>query len=114
MTNAEIVFNNSVFLMEQGLLRGTGEKVMFKDEQGIREVEVPEEIHTFNEWKRMGFVVKKGEHAIAKFPIWKLAGKKKKDEEAGENEDGEKSGGRFYMKVAFFFTREQVKEAMKK
>lgn len=115
MTNEQIIFNNSVFLMEQGLLKGTGEKVMFMDEQGEREVEVPEEIHTFNEWKRMGFMVKKGEHAIAKFPIWQLAGKgrKKKDDEAGEEDAEKKTGGRFYMKVAFFFTREQVKELAK-
>jgi hypothetical protein len=53
--------------------------------------------------------VKKGEHAIAKFPIWKMGkGKIEKDE---NGEDVEKAG-RMFMKLSFFFSPEQV-EPMK-
>jgi len=60
-----------------------------------------EEIHTFQRWKEMGFSVKKGEHAVAKFPIWKMATKKDDDGE-------EKSTGRCFGKMSFFFSTAQV------
>lgn len=109
MTNAQIIFQNRVFLMEQGVLKPVeGQTVKVVDKDGEREVPMPEEIHTFNEWKRLGYQVQKGEHAVAKFPVWKFKpNKKQEQEEAGEDEEPVK--GRCFMKVAFFFTREQVK-----
>ena len=60
-----------------------------------------EEIHTFQKWKELGFSVKKGEHAVAKFPIWKMGMKK--------DDDGEmKSTGHCFGKMSFFFSSEQV------
>jgi hypothetical protein len=116
MTNAQIILQNSVFLMEQGVLKPTDEKILFADEEGnVREVNRPEEIHTFNEWKKLGCMVEKGQHAVAKFPIWKKAkGKRNQEEEPDEKqEDPAKTGGRFFMKMAFFFTADQVKEVTK-
>lgn len=63
-------------------------------------------LHTFQGWKDRGFIVKKGEHARAKITIWKHAGKKT-DEETGEEDSGH-----HYMKLAHFFTLDQV-EAIK-
>ncbi len=110
MKNSEIVLQNSVFLMEQGLLKGTGEMIMFSDENGTREVERPEPIHTYDEWGRLGYQVRKGEHAIAKFPIWKFKpGKKAKQEQEKEDEEEKvPSKGRYIWKTAFFFTMAQV------
>lgn len=119
MTNAQIILQNSVFLMEQGILKATEEKILFADEEGnVREVYKPEEIHTFQAWKKLGYQVQKGEHAVAKFPVWKFkAGKGKAagtdDREVGENEELEKQKGRCFMKLAFFFTADQVKEVAK-
>ena len=109
MTNAEIIFKNRVFLMEQGCIKGIpGTEVTFKDENGERVVMMPEEIHTFAEWKRLGYMVQKGQHAVAKFPIWKRVSGKKQEE---PKEDGEvEIGGRFFMKMSFFFTKDQVKK----
>jgi hypothetical protein len=70
MTNAQIIFNNRVFLMEQGVIKGvTGQTIKWADEQGEREILMPEEIHTFQTWKALGYQVQKGEHAVAKFPV---------------------------------------------
>lgn len=113
MTNEEIILSNRVFLMENGVIKGTGEKFVFTDEQGTREIEVPEEIHTFNEWKKLGYIVKKGEHSVAKFPIWNISKKKSKKteaENANEENGEEQENGRYYKKVAFFFTLEQVEK----
>lgn len=109
MTNTEIIFNNRLFLMEQGVIKGVpGTSVTIKDEDGERTVEMPEEIRTFDEWKRLGFIVQKGEHAVAKFQIW-MPKKGKKKAEAEEEEQGAKVPAGFYKKLAFFFTADQVK-----
>ncbi len=80
--------------------------IEFVYEDGRKEmIEEPEEIYTFQGWKQMGFSVKKGEHSIARFPIWvkkKQKTKKKEGEEDAENDDY------YYMKVAFFFKKDQV------
>ena len=119
MTNAQIILQNSVFLMEQGILKATKEKILFADEEGnVREVNKPEEIHTFQTWKKLGYQVKKGEHAVAKFPVWKFKASKSSkagadDREVGEDDELEKQKGRCFMKIAFFFTADQVKEVTK-
>lgn len=111
MTNAEIIFGNRVFLMEQGVLKGVpNTSLLWKDEQGERQIEMPEEIHTFDGWKKLGFVVRKGEHATAKFPIWMPSkGKRKQKPQDDDGEQEQKMAARgFYMKMAFFFTADQV------
>lgn len=104
MTNATIIFNESVKLMENGLLKGTGQYVEVENEDGSKtQLEIPEEIHTFSAWKSMGYSVKKGEHAVAKFPIWKHTSKTVIDE---NNEESEKTS--MFMKTAAFFKSAQV------
>lgn len=64
-------------------------------------------LHTFAEWKRMGFMVKKGEHAKMEAFIWKH----KQQKETVPQNDGDEveiDTSRFYKVKAFFFTREQV------
>ena len=106
MTNATIILNEACNLFEQGLLKGTGKyiKMMYIDENGNeieKEVELPEDIHTFAGWKALGYSVKKGEKAVSKFPIWKYV-KAKASEAEDANADGEASG-HCIMKVAAFF-----------
>lgn len=116
MTNTEIIMQNRVFLMEQGVIKGIeGTRMLWKDEEGEREIQMPEEIRTFDDWKRMGYMVQKGQKAIARFQIWMPKKKKKKEKEAEperndvEAEEKEESAKGFYKKVAFFFSLDQVK-----
>lgn len=108
MTNAMIILTESVKLMEQGKLKGTGEFVTFEINGETKQIEMPEEIHTFNGWKQRGFKVKKGEHSEIKFPIWKHTVKEKSFEELTGNplEDAPKTS--MFMKLSAFFTSEQV------
>jgi hypothetical protein len=71
-------------------------------------------LKTFAEWKKLGYQVKKGETAFLKANIWRKSTKKEeiKNEETGEVEVVEK--GKFYKKLSFFFTEDQVKKATKK
>ena len=66
-------------------------------------IPLDEELHTFAEWKRLGFSVKKGEKARCKIAIWNKSVKSKKDEEASQEDDSY-----FYTKVAAFFSINQV------
>ena len=60
MTNQMIIFWASVELMEQGILKPTGEKIVVKDQDGKdKELDVPEEIHTYQHWKDLGYQVQK-------------------------------------------------------
>jgi len=107
MTNAMIILENSLRLMDEGILKGSGERITYKvitdNGEEEREVEMPEPIHTFAEWKRRGFSVKKGEHAIASFVIWKYS-----DRKVGEVDGEEVEDGRMFLKKAHFFTAAQV------
>lgn len=114
MTNAQIILTNRVFLMQEGVIKAAGNGVMITVD-GVK-MEMPEEIRTFNEWKRMGYAVQKGQHAVAKFQIWMPKKAKTKaaeaeaDAEAGRDaEEAEMLAKGFYKKLAHFFTAEQVK-----
>lgn len=112
MTNAQIIFNQSMALMEAGIIGTTGRSFEAVNEDGEKiTIFEPEPIHTYNKWKEYGRQVKRGEHAKATFTIWK-AGKGKKDEENAEA-DGDNSAVKMFMKKAFFFTLEQTEPIAK-
>lgn len=114
MTNAQIIFNQSMELMKAGIIGTTGRSFEAVNENGEKiTIFEPEPIHTYNKWKEYGRQVKRGEHAKAAFTIWK-AGKGKKDEENAEA-DGENTPDNIsmFMKKSFFFTFDQT-EPIKK
>lgn len=106
MTNKEIILAQSLKLMEAGVLKSSGIREEVTIDGNLTEIELPEEIHTYAVWKRLGYQVKKGEHAITKFAVW-VAKKstKKADDKDGEDEKSVK----MYMKTASFFSLSQVK-----
>ena len=102
MTNGQIIFNNSLKLMEEGILKGSGIMATVEDQDGNKkQIELPETIHTFAAWKSLGYIVRKGEKAKAAFTIWKYTESKKQNDE-------EESEGKMFMKTAHFFTADQV------
>lgn len=118
MTNAMIILSESVKLMEAGVLAGTGQFMDVEDADGNKKrLEMPEPIHTFAAWKSMGYSVKKGEHAVAKFAIWKHT-TKMLDVNTGDPETDKMNaeinvqGGKsnMFMKVAAFFKYSQVEK----
>jgi hypothetical protein len=109
MTNAQIIFNESMELMKAGIIGTTGRVFVYEDQNGEKhEVQEPEPLHTFAKWKEYGYSVKKGEHAKAAFYIWK-AGKGKAAKEEDPNADGNEEL-KMFMKKAFFFTFDQVEK----
>ena len=104
MTNAQIIFNESVELMKNGKIGKTGRQFEVEDENGNKTMlDEPEIIHTFQAWKARGFSVKKGEKAVAQFYIWKCVSKQIQDSDGMTEEQK-----RMFMKKASFFSASQV------
>lgn len=102
MTNQQIIFNESMRLMQDGTIGTTGRKFTYETEDGEKiTVKEPEALHTFAAWKENGRQVKKGEHAKAAFQIWKK-GKKYTDKDGNEKER------KMFLTKAFFFTIDQT------
>lgn len=115
MTNAAIILDESFRLMEAGILKGSGRYAEMETADGTITVELPEEIHTFQRWKALGYQVKKGEKSSIKFPIWKHTTKMLNTNTGNAELDkanaliNEQGGDtRMFMKVAAFFTASQV------
>ena len=115
MTNAQIILHESLSLMEQGILKGSGQFAEVETAEGTMTIELPEVIHTFQGWKQLGYSVKKGEKSSIKFPIWKHTTKMlKTDTDSAElnkmNQQINEQGGQtnMFMKTAAWFTFSQV------
>ena len=93
MTNAEIIYMESIELVKQGILKAIAGQ--------------PEPIHTFAKWKSMGYSVKKGEKAIAKITIWKYTTRTKTDDDGNEIDDS-----KCFPKVSAFFKTSQVEKVV--
>lgn len=106
MTNNQIIYNESLELVEKGILNFTGRVFRYTDEAGEQhEFKEIEPIHTFAAWKSAGYIVKKGEKAIASFPIWKhTRARVVKDKEGNEVE----KPARMFLKTSYFFRFDQV------
>lgn len=102
MTNEQIIFNERMELMKNGTIGKSGRKIIVADADGNeKEIEEPEQMHTYSEWKKRGYTVKHGEKAISKFLIWKHITKK-------SEHDGEEDHEKMFMKSACFFKASQV------
>ncbi len=110
MTNEMIIFMESQKLAEEGKIGYTGRTFEAVNADGEKiTVKETEEIHTFQHWKALGFKVEKGQHAVAKFPIWKHTGSKvEKMTDSNGDEKEFMDRGHMFMKVAAFFSRSQV------
>ncbi|MCR5785690.1 MAG: ssDNA-binding domain-containing protein [Eubacterium sp.] len=95
MTNTQIIINealvNEVYTEEQI------EKYMLKGDLPL---------HTFAEWQKLGFKVKKGERARITTKLWKMSKKGKIE----ANNDEEEKKEHFFLTKAFLFTKEQVEK----
>ena len=107
-TNEMIILDHAQQLAEEGKIAYTGNTVTLEtvDGEGIVFKET-KQIHTYARWKAMGFQVRRGEKAVAKFKVWKhVAGKKKDDD--GEEKTAEAGRGKMFFKQAAFFSVAQV------
>ena len=108
MTNEMIILTESVKLMEDGIIKGTGEFVEVEINGEIKKFEIPEEIHTYERWRKMGYQVQRGETSFIKFKVWFFTGGNGRNQELEETESAQQHG-KCYMRMTSFFTKDQVK-----
>lgn len=108
ITNAMIIFNAQQQLLEEGKIKPTGRMIPVITPEGETMMPEAEEIHTFQHWKEIGYQVRKGEHAVASFSIWKYTSKAKGKTEEEAQDANEDNGGFCFMKTAFWFSASQV------
>ena len=102
MTNSRIVMNQALELMNQGILKPSGRMFIQELPDGTQvEMPEPEVIHTYSGWKKRGYQVRRGQKAVARFPIWKHG--EQVDQETGEVKDSH-----CFQKLAAWFTMDQV------
>ena len=107
ITNADIIFHETMRLLEAGKIKATGRTIEVRNSEG-KTLLIPEAepIHTFAKWKELGYKVKRGEHAITKLTIWKYNTRRIHDDEADPEERIER--GYCFQKTAHFFSASQV------
>ena len=113
MTNSMIVLQESIRLMNDGKIGTTGRTFKAIMPDGSTEImQEPEAIHTFAVWKSLGFMVRKGEKAVAKFPIWKYTSRPVKDENGEQAIDpltgDPATADNMFMQRAAWFSASQV------
>lgn len=132
MTNNEIIFEtvratftpaqladlvSAVYSAEQITARRANEKSTVADgsdetpESVFNAMLAAETFHTFAEWKRQGYSVRKGQHAALVCNLWKYTdkpGKAAREAAAAAGEDAPESDPHFYMAKAHLFHALQV------
>ena len=104
MTNNMIILAEQIRLAEEGVLDYTGREVEVVDSAGnVSVIKEIEQIHTYAHWKKLGYAVKKGEKAVAKFAIWKYTQRKTDAEEENENDNHY-----CFLKNSAWFSEKQV------
>lgn len=107
MKNEQIIMSERFSLMDAGIIGTTGRVIKFQDGEGKEvSMEEPEEIHTYEAWKHLGYQVQKGEKAVAKFAIWKYVPERTK-------KNGEEKRERMFLRNSSFFSRSQVEPIRK-
>ena len=108
MTNEEIISRRQKALVAIGKIQPTGRMLTDIDQDGNTVmIPEPEEIHTFAVWKEAGYIVKRGQHAVDTFMIWKYPTRKKTDAVTGKEVEVI-TADRPFLTKAFFFARHQV------
>lgn len=105
-TNAQIILMEQLKLVDAGILKYTGNIIEAVNPMTGEVEEFPEiqPIHTYARWRELGYQVKKGEKAVASFPIWKYSKRKPKN----MDEEEAQAKGFCFMKLSYWFTEEQV------
>ena len=65
-------------------------------------------LHTYAEWQRLGFQVKRGEHAALKLQLWKMGKQKPAPAEDEDSPETSESRSKFFRTTAFLFLSTQV------
>lgn len=98
MTNSEIIMRTAIA------------KKVYTEEEAVKLIKTYGRLslYTFQEWKKAGYSIKKGQHAKLSCVIWLPSTKKYTKKGAVTGEEKEIDTTRFFQKRAYFFSPDQV------
>lgn len=67
-------------------------------------------LHTFQEWKKAGYSIKKGQHAKLSCVIWLPSTKDSAKDDKEKEDEKEVDTTHFFHKLAYFFGPDQVEK----
>ena len=134
MTNNQIIRNEAAHLSAEQLheiaakshtaaqIAALAAQIVVTDENGaehpgtIEDAELvlaADELHTFNEWKRLGKQVKKGETALIRCHLWQFTTKPSKAQREAAEAEGKEAAEHphFYPTKAYLFSCLQVEDS---
>ena len=116
MTNDQIIYNTVKTAFTQEQITEMNQKIYSPQQIALYSADpcqlAAQGFHTFAEWKRMGFAVKKGQHAALVANLWKYSDKPSKAAREAAEAAGEEAptDSRFYRTKAYLFHRLQVEK----
>ena len=121
MTNNEIIFETVRNTFTPAQLAELVQSTYTVDEGSDESAEnifsamlAADTFHTFAEWKRMGYSVKKGQHAALTCQLWKYTdkpGKAAREAAEADGKDAPETDPHFYMTKAHLFHALQVEKS---
>lgn len=99
MTNEQMIFNAAI---KSGIFTAAEATAILSTGRRLP-------LHTYSEWKRLGYQVQEGERAALVLDLWRFGKNKASEDENGE--ETESAGEHAYMAKAHLFTAQQVKKA---
>lgn len=100
MTNSEIIMRTAIA------------KKVYTEEEAVKLIKTYGRLplYTFQEWKKAGYSIKKGQHAKLSCVIWLPSTKAYTETDATTGEEKEIDTTHFFHKLAYFFSLEQVEK----
>ena len=105
--NSQIIFEKEIQLSLLGLIPTTERKISVNLNGETMEINEPSHIYTASQWRNKGYIVRKGEHAVAALYIWHNVNIRP-DDDAETDENGTVKASRMEKKKSWFFSADQV------
>ena len=105
--NSQIFFEKEIDLAMQGKIPTMERKISVNLNGKSIEINEPTHIYTASQWRNRGYIVRKGEHAVASLFIWHNVNVRP-DDNAEADENGIVRASRMEKKKAWFFSVDQV------
>ena len=105
--NSQIIFEKEIELAQQGKIPTMERKISVNFNGETLNINEPTHIYTAAQWRNRGYMIRKGEHAVAALYIWHNVNIRP-DDNAEVDENGVVRASRMEKKKSWFFSIDQV------
>ena len=111
--NSQIIFEKEIELAQQGKIPTMERKISVNLNGETMEINEPSHIYTASQWRNKGYIIRKGEHAVASLYIWRNVNFRP-DKDAKTDENGIVQASHMEKKKSWFFSVDQVEPIPKR